>query len=213
MNEVTIFNFGKLAVRSTIKEGEVWFVAQDVAETLGYRDAANMTRMLDEDERGTHIVSTLGGPQEVTIISESGLYACILKSQRPEARAFRKWVTGTVLPAIRKTGEYNHAQYLESLPGTLDQIEASLRANSDTLADLQKRVDKARKVLPKVKAPASPKEERQKEAVTLALGAGPMSVLDLVEVSGVPLTVILGLEGVEVDRRSTPFNPMVSLKT
>lgn len=102
----TLFNFDGLPVRSLQIKGEPWFVAADVAAVLEYRDAFNMARMLDEDERGTRIVSTPSGPQDMTIISESGLYAAILKSRKPEAQRFRRWVTGEVLPSIRKTGGY-----------------------------------------------------------------------------------------------------------
>lgn len=65
-----------------------------------------MTRNLDEDEKGTQIVRTPGGQQKTSVISESGLFAAILKSRKPEARKFRKWVTSEVLPSIRKTGSY-----------------------------------------------------------------------------------------------------------
>lgn len=106
MSELAVFAFNTSAVRVVLKDGEPWFVAGDVAAVLGYRDAANMARNLDEDEKGTQIVSTLGGDQEVSVISESGLYAAVLKSRRPEARSFRKWVTADVLPSIRKTGGY-----------------------------------------------------------------------------------------------------------
>lgn len=111
MSEVTIFAFDSAAVRTLDLNGEPWFVASDVANILGYRDAEKMTRMLDEDEAATHNVgirSENGVEQmrEVTIINESGLYAAILKSRRPEAKAFRKWVTSEVLPSIRKRGSY-----------------------------------------------------------------------------------------------------------
>jgi prophage antirepressor-like protein len=101
------FSFEKSEVRAISDEqGEPWFVATDVAAVLGYGHVPHMTRMLDDDEKGVHILDTLGGNQELTIISESGLYACILKSRRSEAKAFRRWVTGEVLPALRKTGRY-----------------------------------------------------------------------------------------------------------
>ena len=87
-------------------KGVVWFVASDVARALGYRDAYNMARILDEDEKGTQIVSTPAGDQEMIAINEPGLYHAALKSRKPSARAFRKWVTGEVLPAIRRTGRY-----------------------------------------------------------------------------------------------------------
>ncbi|MEN7526982.1 Bro-N domain-containing protein [Cupriavidus sp. DL-D2] len=93
-------------VRVVMIEESPWFVASDVCTVLDYRDAFNAVRILDADEKGTHNVSTLGGDQRVTIINESGLYALVLRSRKPEARQFRKWVTAEVLPAIRKTGRY-----------------------------------------------------------------------------------------------------------
>ncbi|WP_193583162.1 BRO-N domain-containing protein [Laribacter hongkongensis] len=104
-----IFNFNDHTVHILNENGELWFVASDVAASLEYRDAANMVRNLDDDEKGTHNVSTLGGDQEVTTINESGLYSAILRSRKPEARRFKKWVTSEVLPAIRKTGQYRVA--------------------------------------------------------------------------------------------------------
>lgn len=100
------FAFGHHALRVIMREGEPWFVATDVAKALGYARSENMTNILDADEKGTAITSTLGGPQEVVIINESGLNNAIFSSRKPEARAYRKWVTGEVLPSIRKTGRY-----------------------------------------------------------------------------------------------------------
>lgn len=96
-------------VRAVLIDGEPWFVAGDVAGALAYTEATKMTRILDDDEKGLHIVETLGGPQEVLVINESGLYSAILRSRKPEAKAFKKWVTAEVLPAIRKHGMYLHA--------------------------------------------------------------------------------------------------------
>lgn len=112
MNSTTTpvaFQFNSREVRTIVKDGEPWFVATDVCSTLGYRDASNGLRCLDEDEKGTHSVSTPGGTQKLTIINESGLYALVLRSKKPEARKFAKWVTREVLPAIRKTGRYEEA--------------------------------------------------------------------------------------------------------
>jgi hypothetical protein len=101
-----IFNFQSHQVRIVVIDGAPWFVASDVAAALEYLSAKDMSRILDDDEKGGHIVPTLGGNQEVTIISESGLYHAVLKSRKPKAKPFRRWVTGEVLPAIRKTGRY-----------------------------------------------------------------------------------------------------------
>lgn len=120
-NAITPFAFGEKLVRVQMDEnGDPWFVAKDVAVILGYRDAFNMVRMLDEDEKGTRLVSTTSGEQEMTVISESGLYAVCLRSERPEAKPFRKWVTADLLPTLRKTGVY-------SMPGAFS------RAGRDSL--------------------------------------------------------------------------------
>lgn len=108
MNQVIPFSYGEQAVRTVVdrETGELWFVAKDVCDALGiskYRDAI---ARLDDDEGCPVIVDTPGGKQEVAAINESGLYALILKSRKPAARRFRKWVTSEVLPAIRRTGRY-----------------------------------------------------------------------------------------------------------
>ena len=108
---LTQFQFDSNEVRViTDDAGETWFVASDVAYALDYRDAYNATRFLDEDEKGTQIVSTPSGEQNMLVINESGLYACILKSRKPEAKRFKKWVTSEVLPSIRRTGRYEAPQ-------------------------------------------------------------------------------------------------------
>ncbi|MDY0074045.1 MAG: BRO family protein [Thauera sp.] len=134
----TIFNFRSTAVRTTILDGVAWFVASDVAKALNYRNANDMTRMLDEDERGTHIVRIVSTNQhgatseqdnKVIIINESGLYHAVLRSRKPEARPFRKWVTAEVLPAIRKTGQYNTDKTAAPEQRVLD-VEAISAANA-----------------------------------------------------------------------------------
>lgn len=112
-DQLHTFTFGQVTLRALLLAGEPWFVAADVARTLGYRDAYNLARRLDEDEKGTHSVSTLGGQQDMSVISESGLYSAILTSQVEGAKEFKRWVTAEVLPAIRKTGTYQTPQTLE----------------------------------------------------------------------------------------------------
>ncbi|HWL51723.1 MAG TPA: Bro-N domain-containing protein [Chthoniobacteraceae bacterium] len=86
------------------------FVAADVCRVLEIVDVTSALRSLDEDEKGPLIVRTLGGNQTMNGITESGLYALIFKSRKPEAKTFRKWVTAEVLPAIRQTGRYEAPQ-------------------------------------------------------------------------------------------------------
>ena len=106
MNNIETFDFEEHPVRLVEMDGDPWFVAADVARVLEYEHTPHATRLLDDDEKGVHIVHTLGGDQEMTVINESGLYHLVIVSRKPEAKKFRKWVTSEVLPSIRKTGRY-----------------------------------------------------------------------------------------------------------
>lgn len=106
MTSIIPFSFDQHAVRTIEQDGQVWFALNDVTDALEFTRGRNAARMLDDDEKGARIVSTPGGDQEITIINESGLYSLILKSRKPSAKRFKKWVTAEVLPAIRKTGSY-----------------------------------------------------------------------------------------------------------
>ena len=105
--QVIPFKFETREVRTLLIEDQPWFVASDVAQALLYSEAKDMTRNLDDDEKGRQIVPTLGGDQEMLVINESGLYSAILRSRKAEAKRFKKWVTAEVLPAIRKHGRYD----------------------------------------------------------------------------------------------------------
>ena len=108
MNKVTIFKYeeNKL-VRTMSISGEPWFVLKDVCDVLGLSTPARVAERLDSDEVSqAHLIDSMGRSQEMTIISESGLYNVILRSDKPEAKPFRKWVTAVVLPSIRKNGGY-----------------------------------------------------------------------------------------------------------
>ena len=87
-------------------EGEVQFLASDMAKGLGYSSAAAMIRTLDDDEKGMQIVHTPGGEQQMSVITEAGFYHAAMKSRVEKAKEFRRWVTHEVLPQIRKTGGY-----------------------------------------------------------------------------------------------------------
>lgn len=108
MDDVTIFRkdeFG--AVRAVTLEGEPWFVAADVCRALGLGNSSQAIAKLDDDEKSGVIISDPHGREQVTrFISESGLYALVLSSRKPEAKAFKRWITHEVIPAIRKTGGY-----------------------------------------------------------------------------------------------------------
>lgn len=114
MNEIKKWTFGENEVRTIEKDGEPWWVLEDVCKVLEIVNNRNIAARLDEDEKGVTLVDTLGGNQNMTIINESGLYTVILRSDKPQAKPFRKWVTSEVLPAIRKHGMYATDELLEN---------------------------------------------------------------------------------------------------
>ena len=119
-------------------DGEPRWVAADVAEILGYSATAAMTRSLEEDEKGVQNLHTPGGEQELTVITESGLYAAVLKSRRPEAVAFRRWVTREVLPQIRKRGGYLTPEAVEQ---TLTDPDFIIRLATDLKEERARRAE------------------------------------------------------------------------
>jgi prophage antirepressor-like protein len=108
---IQTFDFASLPVRVLMRDDAPWFVAADVCRVLDIANSRDAVGALDDDEKMT-VANTdghsgqRGGAQSFNLISESGLYALIFKSRKPEARKFRKWVTSEVLPAIRQTGQY-----------------------------------------------------------------------------------------------------------
>lgn len=134
MSAITTFSFENLSVRTLGDTINPLFVAVDLANILGYQSAKDATRFLDEDERTQIAVETAGGTQKLTAVTESGLYAMVLKSRRPEAKRFRKWVTSEVLPAIRRTGRYEcplAPEYITPEQGYLIQSEVQRRVHRD----------------------------------------------------------------------------------
>jgi prophage antirepressor-like protein len=118
--------FGQIRVRLN-QNGDPWFVAKDLCRVLEIEKYRDAVARLDEDERGSELVDTLGGRQEMSTVSESGLYSLIFRSRKPEARRFRKWVTSEVLPAIRKRGVYvapTKSGELSFGPSTLRRLAA-----------------------------------------------------------------------------------------
>ena len=101
-----VFNYQEKEVRTVIKDGEPWFVAKDVCEILEiekYRDAVGR---INNNQRGSVVVDTLGGMQEMTAINEAGVYKLVFTSRKPEAEKFTDWLAEDVIPSIRKTGTY-----------------------------------------------------------------------------------------------------------
>ena len=147
-----IFNYQAHEVRTIQKEGEPWFVLKDVCQILGL-DTSQLKKVadrLEEDEKGRNSIPTPGGEQESWLINESGLYNVILRSDKPEARPFRKWVTSEVLPTIRKHGAYMTAETIEAAilnPDTMIKLCTELKAEQERSRALQ--VENARLVVDK----------------------------------------------------------------
>ena len=103
MNELQVFSYNSSEVRTVMRDGELWFCLIDVCGILGLSNPRSVADRLDKDERRKFDLPRQGN---TWFINESGLYSVILRSDKPEAKPFRKWVTSEVLPTIRKTGRY-----------------------------------------------------------------------------------------------------------
>ena len=152
MNELTLFNFDGKAVRTLGTFNDPWFVAADVCEILGLSDVSQAVERLRPYAKGTCIVGTLGGQQEMLIVSEPGLYALIFTSRKEEAVKFQDWVFTEVLPQIRKTGKYDPQtvrEYLEledksKVSPLLVKMHSSWSYAEDRLLDMEQSRDKCR---------------------------------------------------------------------
>lgn len=112
-----MFRFGNQDIQVLIINDEPWWVANQVCEVLGLKNPRTSIAHLDGDDKGVHTVDTLGGPQTVATVNESGLYSLVLRSRKPEAKEFKRWITRDVLPAIRKTGSYSVQSNMVNLAG------------------------------------------------------------------------------------------------
>lgn len=151
MNDMQTFTYNSNEVRTVEMNGEPWFVLKDVCEVLGISHITDTAKRMDEDEVGqTEVTDSMGRKQSTYVINESGLYNVILRSDKPEAKPFRKWVTSEVLPSIRKHGAYMTSETLQAAilnPDTMIQLCQQLKAEQDknaalTAANSQLTVDK-----------------------------------------------------------------------
>ena len=127
MNELQLFNFENHEVRSILLNNEPWFVGKDVAKILGYKDTSDaLKKHVDEEDKLTRRFADSGQSREMYIINESGLYSLVLSSKLPSAKKFKRWVTSEVLPALRKTGQYQ----VKELSGSELMAKALIEAQS-----------------------------------------------------------------------------------
>lgn len=128
MNELQIFEnpeFGK--IRAIEQNGEPWFVAADVCRALDIQNHKDAIKRLDDDEKsGVVLTDPHGRQQETNCVNEPGLYSLVLGSRKPEAKAFKRWITHEVIPSIRKTGSY-------TFDGTSKELQAIFMLDSRTM--------------------------------------------------------------------------------
>lgn len=145
MNELQIFSYNGNEVRTIQKDGEPWWVLKDVCNVLDLSDTNKTAERLDVDEL-TRIKFVTGGQnREMLCINESGLYNVILRSDKPEAKPFRKWVTSEVLPSIRKHGAYMTPQKIEEVllnPDTVIQLATNLKTEREKRMELERQAEK-----------------------------------------------------------------------
>lgn len=146
-NNLQTWNYENSEIRTVEKDGEPWWVLADVCKVLEISNSRNVSSRLETDEKGVTLVDTLGGTQQMTVINESGLYAVILRSDKPQAKPFRKWVTNEVLPSIRKHGAYMTDQTLEQAltsPDFLIQLATQLKEEKEQRKQLEVKVEQDR---------------------------------------------------------------------
>lgn len=133
-NKIQVWNYESSEIRTVQINGEPWFVLSDVCKVLELSSPHKVAERLDGDEKGRNQIPTLGGVQEMAVVNESGLYTVILRSDKPQAKPFRKWVTSEVLPSIRKHGAYMTEQTLEralTSPDFLIELATQLKTEQE----------------------------------------------------------------------------------
>ena len=139
--KLQVFDFNEHAVRIIMRDGQPWWVAKDVCDILGLANAREAMKALDDDEKMTVRISDgtspMGGNPNMNIVSESGLYTLIIRSNKPEAKKFRRWVTHEVLPSIRKTGSYNAARNYKV--SDIKAMQRMIEKPEYKLSDLERR--------------------------------------------------------------------------
>jgi anti-repressor protein len=148
MNDLTRFNFNGWDVRAVVIENDPWFVAVDVCNVLGLGNPTEAVRPLDFDEKSTLRISE-GGP-EANIVNEAGLYTFIIRSNKSEAKAFRKWITHDVLPSIRKHGIYATPATIEAMLADPDTMIKTLQVLKEERALRQQAEQQLQIAAPKV---------------------------------------------------------------
>jgi BRO family, N-terminal domain len=138
MTALLSYQFDEEPIRVVMIAGDPWFVANDICRVLALANSRKAVGDLDDDERGVTISDTLGGLQEMNVVSESGMYSLIFRSRKPEARRFRKWVTSEVLPSLRKTGQYQLHDHEPPPPQAIDLDPSRLVAGVSVIREARR---------------------------------------------------------------------------
>ena len=157
-NEIQVWNYESSEIRTVQINGEPWFVLSDVCKVLELSSPHKVADRLENDERNQiPVTDSLGRYQNTAIINESGLYAVVLRSDKPQAKPFRKWVTSEVLPSIRKHGSYSvqsqfadlspQLQVLIQMETRQKQIEARQAEQATALAGLEQKLQNTCEVI------------------------------------------------------------------
>ncbi|WYU49983.1 phage antirepressor [Bacillus sp. FSL K6-0047] len=190
MNQLQrIFNYEYHQVRTVVIQNVIWFVAKDVCEILNIKKHRDALSRLDEDERGSVVVDTLGGSQTLSSVNEQGLYALIFTSRKPEAKSFKRWVTHEVLPTIRETGSYSVNQPSYMINDPIARAEQWIRE---------------RKELEQERLRAAQYEEKADYVDRILQSPGAITITQIAKdygLSAVRLNQILKDEGVQFKRR------------
>lgn len=169
MNDLQIFNYRDSVLRTIERDGELWWVLKDVCGVLGITNHFNVSARLEDDEKALHLVEDPSGSmQNTTIINEPGLYSVIMRSDKPEAKDFKRWVTHEVLPSIRRTGAYvspamTQAQLLAAQAQVLVDMERRMNEMQDQAHVLEMKVDNA------IKAFSRPAQDHWKADIDAAI--------------------------------------------
>lgn len=151
MSTLQMLSYKQNEVRMVMQDDGPWWVLKDVCEILELKQSHRVAARLDDDEKGGTFLTTPGGDQEMTIINESGLYSVILRSNKPEAKAFKRWITHEVLPSIRRTGGY---QTPISEAELLVRLAQANLAQEQRISALERRVDLSVSPVTKTSLPA-----------------------------------------------------------
>jgi anti-repressor protein len=177
MTVILPFNFEERPVRIEDRDGQPWFVAADICAALDIANHRDALSRLDEDERASVVVDTPGGAQSVAAVSESGMYSLVMRSRKAAAKRFRRWVTGEVLPTIRRSGMYGASAPAIDLNDP-ETLQRALLAMTSRTISAEARVTQAEEATEAVRTKADALD-------LLANSAGTLNLTDAAKALGV----------------------------